>query len=75
MTLTDNQKIILRAWIAQASIEDFISLVEMEAPARVALLRDFAVKMQLSVEKDLDAVNKTTADLEAKAAAVAELLP
>lgn len=74
MVLTENQKIIIRSWLGDVTVDEIIAFFEAEPAQRVATLVAYARDRSLKVVQSQEELDATAEKLAAEAAAMAELL-
>jgi len=74
MVLTDNQRIIIRAWLGDVSLDDIMAFIEADTETRVATLRAYAEQRALRVEQTQAELEAASEKAQAEAAAVQEML-
>ena len=74
MTLTDNQRIIIRAWLGDVSVDDIIAFMEADTVTRVQTLTAYAQKRAMALEQTQAELAAASEKAQAEAEAVQAML-
>lgn len=74
MVLTENQKIIIRSWLGDVSIDEILAFMEADTQARVATLVAYAQQKALRLEQTQAEIAAASEKAQAEAQAVQAIL-
>lgn len=74
MVLTENQKIIIRSWLGDVSIDEILAFMEADTQTRVATLVAYAQQKALRLEQTQAEIAAASEKAQAEAQAVQAIL-
>lgn len=74
MVLTENQKIIIRSWLGDVSIDEILAFMEADTQARVTTLVAYAQQKALRLEQTQAEIAAASEKAQAEAQAVQAIL-
>lgn len=74
MVLTENQKIIIRSWLGDVSIDEIVAFMEADTLTRVATLTAYAQQKALRIEQTQAEIAAASEKAQAEAQAVQAIL-
>ena len=74
MTLTENQRIIIRSWLGDVPVEDILNFMEADTQTRVSTLVAYAQERSLRIEQTQADIAAASERAQAEATALQALL-